>query len=874
MSGPSMVGKRVVDDLYIHLDWLDELSDANWRGAIANALAQVDGPVPALPNVAKLNLRRGGLSLLLYPEFDSTPFPELMASWTFHDGPQGPPRFRRYDDTLNPPILHRKELLVGAAHPERAAWGELTASAEALGLFENPSMIGFRMNWERAISQRGFMLRENQFVPIGNDDSDDGSGTPPDESAIIRRHLTALIRTALSAPVQMLVRHGLLDRSVTFFDYGCGRGGDISALASDGFDARGWDPYFAADSEQRTSEVVNLGFVINVIEDAAERVEALQCAFALTRRVLAVGVMLYPSTLNAVPFRDGYLSSRQTFQKYFDQGELRDYLEQVLHEPAFLVAPGIAFIFADKEAEQRFAAGRYRRRQLVDRLLRARSLPRTSRERKQAPVRVRPPKQLKPTALERRILEHRPWLDAIWERALDLGRWPEDDELPHPATGTSTLSPAAARRLMDGLYDYDLLDRARAARSDDVLLFLVAQQFAKRAPYRQLEPRLQRDIRAFFGDYGAAQGAALHILAACADPDRLLTACQEASTRGLGWLDGAHSLQLHIDLIDRLPAILRVYVTCGLVLWDAASEVQLVKIHIGSGKLSLMEYDDFSTSAVPSLRRRIKVNLRRLNYEVFEYGSAAFPKPALLWKSRYLGEEQPDYAGQVAFDEQLSALDLPVDADRLVRAELDSLLETRRLAIDGLALVRSSLLPDIDARCGERFSYRDLVQCGETQHRLGLSNLPLNPESYNALYDLATNLLDPVVEYFGAIRLTYGFASASLTRAIAGRIAPKLDQHACHERDARGRLICDRLGAACDFIVDDEDMLEVADWVIEHLPFDRLYIYGPDRPLHVSYGPQASRMAYIMIPTARGALMPRLYDPAARPPAQRATMRR
>ena len=42
-----------------------------------------------------------------------------------------------------------------------------------------------------------------------------------------------------------------------------------------------------------------------------------------------------------------------------------------------------------------------------------------------------------------------------------------------------------------------------------------------------------------------------------------------------------------------------------------------------------------------------------------------------------------------------------------------------------------------------------------------------------------------------------------------------------------------------DFIVDDEDMLDVARWVVANTPFDRLYVYGPDLPIHVSYGPRA-----------------------------------
>ena len=38
-----MVGKRVVDDLYIHLDWIGELADSEWRDAIGSALVQIDG---------------------------------------------------------------------------------------------------------------------------------------------------------------------------------------------------------------------------------------------------------------------------------------------------------------------------------------------------------------------------------------------------------------------------------------------------------------------------------------------------------------------------------------------------------------------------------------------------------------------------------------------------------------------------------------------------------------------------------------------------------------------------------------------------------------------------------------------------------------
>ena len=69
--------------------------------------------------------------------------------------------------------------------------------------------------------------------------------------------------------------------------------------------------------------------------------------------------------------------------------------------------------------------------------------------------------------------------------------------------------------------------------------------------------------------------------------------------------------------------------------------------------------------------------------------------------------------------------------------------------------------------------------------------------------------------------------------------------------------MCERGGAACDFIVDDEDMREVAEWIVANLPYDRLYFYGSDRPIHVSYGLELGRASYQMVASTGGRLMPR-----------------
>jgi len=857
-------GKTVADEFYIHLSALDQVDHPEARLAMERAVQRMPTSPDEPPNVAKFNLRTGRVSLLAYPDFFAAPFPALSAAWIFPSGAQTPVSFRCYGNSLNPPILHRKELLLPSSHPQHSNWARLTATAEGLGLFDDAATIGFRLNWTRLIASKGYQLVGDEFVPLGNAVLGGSDFEPDVFGAHVQRHLTALVRSNLSAPVQLLIRHGLLQPGRTFFDYGCGRGGDMAALTEDGFEVKGWDPHYLPDEPVIAADIVNLGFVVNVIEDPAERIEALAKAFRLARTAMSVGVMLYGGEAPGRPYRDGFLTSRNTFQKYFSQSEFKDYLEQALHREAFMVGPGVAIVFAESEAEQRFSAGRYRSRGVAARLLAAR-VPRPKPIRELRPVREhRPERQPRVPRLsraEQQLTSARPVLDQLWAAMLNLGRQPELDEVTNLAEVDTQLGGLSkALRLIARHYDQTLLDAAARTRADDVQMFMATQQFAKRPAYRRLEQRLQRDIKAFFGDYRSAQAAGLTLLVEAADPARILSACQAAATRGLGWIEAEHSLQLHVSMIERLPAVLRAYVTCGLILWDSLSEVQLVKIHIGSGKLTLMEFEGFDDTPLPLLRRRIKVNVRKLDYDVFEYGSTAYPKPTLYRKSRFLHEDYSGYADQLAFDDAfdrtgiLGESDYGPPSDRLAEQ-----LSARRLAIVGMRVARSESIPDLDAACGVNFTYRSLIECGETQQRLGIANVPLNPATYNALYDLACEILDPAIEYFGSIRLTYAFASPGLTKHIGRGIAPKLDQHSACEHSAKGAVVCDRGGAACDFIVDDEDMREVADWVIGNLPFDRLYFYGSDRPIHISYSETPVREAYQMIEYSRGRLTPRPY---------------
>jgi hypothetical protein len=171
-------------------------------------------------------------------------------------------------------------------------------------------------------------------------------------------------------------------------------------------------------------------------------------------------------------------------------------------------------------------------------------------------------------------------------------------------------------------------------------------------------------------------------------------------------------------------------------------------------------------------------------------------------------------------------------------------------------------LIDLDEPCGRYFKYRDLVECGKTwrdhaEQGIPIDNLPREQASVDALGALTVAVLDPLIEEFGSVTLTHGFAGPMLTRKINARIAPALDQHAAHELGRNRSPICPRGGAAVDLLVPGRAATEVARWIAGSLRFDRLYLYGDARPLHVSFGPETRRAIVRMLPGPSGRRVPR-----------------
>ncbi len=357
--------------------------------------------------------------------------------------------------------------------------------------------------------------------------------------------------------------------------------------------ANGWDPYFAPNCPKIESDIVNLGFVINVIENINERRQALLGAYSLCKELLVVSAMIYnQNSFKGKQFEDGVLTSRHTFQKYFTQAELKEFIDHTLSADAIAVGVGIFFVFKDADAEQKFQSGRQRSRSKLIRLV----------ERQKA---IKPPSKREERYQERLTAIQN--LRLVW---LTLGRQPYKDEVQDVDMLEQTFGsfPKAILFMLEET-DKDLLLQAQNNRLDDLLVYFALYSFSRKKPYRHLEQGLQRDIKVFFGDYEQAITQGKKLLFALADTAAIEKACKQASEKGVGFYDNEKALHVISDNVELLPPMLRVYIGCGAMLYGDISRADMIKVHVHSGKLSIMRYDDFS-ARLPKLMERVKIKLR------------------------------------------------------------------------------------------------------------------------------------------------------------------------------------------------------------------------------------------------------------------------
>ena len=432
-----------------------------------------------------------------------------------------------------------------------------------------------------------------------------------DQPVPIERHKAAIRRGEPSLSLKCLLRDGLIARCDSLFDFGCGHGEDIRFAGDFGIEAAGWDPAFRPDAEKFAADIVSLSYVLNVIEDVQERAETLQEAWLLANRVLVVSarIMVGCQGGSEVEFGDGILTRIGTFQKFFTQAELREYIETLLEVEAQPTAPGVFYVFKDEELRQHFHAARYRRRAAV------------------------PRKRLS----EIRFEEHRELLEPLMNWVADQGRLPEPDEFDGADVVMNEFgSIKRAFNLIRRVTGPDGWDLIRQKCSEDLLVYLALANFRKRPRFSAYPLDLQRDIRAFFGTFRRACNLADELLFRVGDTDSIDEACHRAEVGRL--VD--NGLLIHRTALDKLEPLLRIYEGCARSWIGEIDGANIIKLHRFSGKVTYLVCPDFETVPHPVLLRRVKLSLRARDLYCIDYSQHDDP-PLVHRKDEYLPASHP-----------------------------------------------------------------------------------------------------------------------------------------------------------------------------------------------------------------------------------------
>ena len=460
--------------------------------------------------------------------------------------------------------------------------------------------------------------------------SNEASGAP--KQNLVHRGRTAMFRNDLSRPLGLALADGVISPGDTAFDYGCGRGTDVAHLQQLGVDSTGWDPVHSPAVPKQSADVVNLGYVVNVIEGEGERAAVLTEAWALATRLLIVAARLDwdVSASQVVPSGDGVITGRGTFQKFFTQDELRQWIETTLHSEAVAAGPGIFYVFRTAEARELHFAREVRRT-----------------------FSSRP--ALDPSLLfeqNRELLE--PLLVFLQER----GRAPVNGELTEATSVIDRFgSIPRAIRLLRRAVETRPWEATAVARQRDLLVYLALGTFRRRPPLKALPADLRADIRAFVGTYAEGTRLGRELLFAAGQQAAVGAECAQAPVGKLT----ADALYVHVSAVNELPVLLRVYEGCARTLLGEIPGATLVKLRRDKPKVSYLCYPTFDTEAHPPLAETFVANLPRLSTDHYEYASRENP-PVLHRKECFVAEGYPLRATFSALTEAEVAAGLLDDA--------------------------------------------------------------------------------------------------------------------------------------------------------------------------------------------------------------------
>jgi len=427
----------------------------------------------------------------------------------------------------------------------------------------------------------------------------------------ISSYKTAISRTNFSRPIQVALSNQLFPDNTSFFDYGCGKGDDIRALKSIGHEASGWDPVHKSKTKLKKADVVNLGYVVNVIEDQKERIDTVRKAYDLANKALIVSARLVFEIRknNHRPHKDGFLTSRNTFQKFYTQEELKGFIDSTLNVNSVPGSPGIFFIFKDESLRSQFEANRYRRRPFAHFKLNADEL----------------------------FEENKPILQPIIDFLLIRGRLPDDSEIKNVKQIKEKFGNIKrAFSLIGRVLKQNDWAEVEKGRSEDLLIYLGLTKFTKRPVLSALPKDVQLDIKSFFGSYREACKQADELLFSAGNQSLINKESQKASCGKLV----SDALYVHVSSLPRLSPILRIYEGCARNYIGDVQEANIIKLHRLKPKVSYLSYPKFDRDPHPSLKGSLVFHLQSFDLKYYNFSDSENP-PILHRKETFVPSDYP-----------------------------------------------------------------------------------------------------------------------------------------------------------------------------------------------------------------------------------------
>ena len=224
----------------------------------------------------------------------------------------------------------------------------LSQQEEEAGLYLPPhhKLIGRKKYWEDLLRQKGLTIASH-LLQKGTPQLFSQTNTqqtlfatneiPTNQTASLTMSgKTAMHRSQPSLPAKILVEKIKIEGKL--FDWGCGHQTDLNYFLKSGIDASGWDPNHypgkaPTSYPPQTFSWVYCGYVLNTLpKEGREKVLKEIFNFLTPKGHLAISVRS-AQEINSVrkptwqPFNDGWITPKGTFQKGFEEDELKNYLK-------------------------------------------------------------------------------------------------------------------------------------------------------------------------------------------------------------------------------------------------------------------------------------------------------------------------------------------------------------------------------------------------------------------------------------------------------------------------------------------------------------------------------------------------------------------